>query len=78
MGKPDTEVRQVASSVENILNSLSQLEKDIDAVSKSIEDIKKRFSIYADEEIENLKAEITKLANEEAMAYSRSGEKGCR
>ncbi|MGH9910136.1 MAG: hypothetical protein ACRD32_05805 [Nitrososphaerales archaeon] len=68
MEQPETEVKKTisSSSVETILNSLSQLEKDLDTSSGSIEDVKKRFNAYADEEIENLKTRLTEMASEAA------------
>ena len=66
--QPETEVKKTisSSSVETILNSLSQLEKELDTLSGSIEDVKKRFNAYADEEIENLKTRLTEMASEAA------------
>lgn len=65
--QPETEIKTTtSSSVETILNSLSQLEKDLDMLSGSIEDVKKRFNAYADEEIENLKTKLAEMANEAA------------
>lgn len=70
--QPETEIKKTisssssSSSVETILNSLSQLEKDLDTLSGSIEDIKKKFNAYADEEIENLKTRLAEMASEAA------------
>lgn len=65
--QPETEVKKTSSSsVETILNSLSWLEKDLDTLSGSIEDIKKKFNAYTDEEIENLKTKLAEMANEAA------------
>ena len=66
--QPETEVKKTVttSSVEAILNSLAQLEKDLDMLSGSIEDVKKKFNAYADEEIENLKTRLTEMASEAA------------
>ncbi|MEM2759949.1 MAG: hypothetical protein QXU32_07135 [Nitrososphaerales archaeon] len=65
MEQPKTEVK-TTSSVESILNSLSHLEKDLDTIAASIEDVKKRFNAYADEEIEQLKTKVIDMANDEA------------
>ena len=66
--QPETEVKKTVttSSVEAILNSLAQLEKDLDTLSGSIEDVKKKFNAYTDEEIENLKTRLTDMASEAA------------
>jgi vacuolar-type H+-ATPase subunit H len=54
------------SSVEVIINALAELEKDIDNLNLKIEEMKKRIIIYSNEQIENLRQQITSIANEEA------------
>lgn len=67
MKQPKTETKTVSSSpVENILGSLSDLEKDIDVLNASIEDVRKRFNVYSDEEVGKLKEKLTSIAMEEA------------
>ena len=67
MEKPKAETKTVSSSpLENILGSLSELEKDIDSLNASIEDIRKRFNAYSDEEVAKLKEKLTGIAIEEA------------
>ncbi|MFQ5920540.1 MAG: hypothetical protein ACE5JV_00815 [Nitrososphaerales archaeon] len=64
-----------SSPVEKILSSLTELEKDIDGVKGSIEDIRRRLSAYSDEEIEKLKEKLTSLANEEAKRIIEQAKK---
>src|SRR2546421_12774622 len=58
--------QMTSSSVEIIINSLAELEKDIDNINFKVEEMKKRIMIYSNEEIEKLKQQIIAIANEEA------------
>ena len=57
---------QKRSSVDLIINALSELEKDVDNLTFKVEEMKKRIIIYSNEEIEKLKQQIIAIANEEA------------
>ena len=54
------------STVETIINALSELENDIDGMYGRVEEMRRRIIARSDEEIENLKQQIITLANEEA------------
>jgi V/A-type H+/Na+-transporting ATPase subunit G/H len=54
------------SSVENIINALSELENDIDGLNSKAEEMRKRLMAYSNDEIEKLKQQIITVANEEA------------
>jgi V/A-type H+/Na+-transporting ATPase subunit G/H len=58
--------QMTSSSVEIIINSLAELEKDIDNINSKVEEMKKRILIYSNEEIEMLKQQVINIANEEA------------
>lgn len=65
--KKATKAESVSSSpLERILSSLSELEKDIDAVKASIEDIRRRLNSYSEEEVGKLNEKLTNMANQEA------------
>ncbi len=55
-----------SSSIEVILNRLSKLEEEIDAIAKSVEDYKKSLNAMVDREIEALREKVIMLANEES------------
>jgi len=55
-----------ASTIEVILNRLSKLESEIDAIAKATEEYKKNLTAIVDKEIEMLKEKVMRLANEEA------------
>jgi vacuolar-type H+-ATPase subunit H len=55
-----------ASSVESIISALSNLENDIENLSHSVHEMKKRIMAYSNQEIENLKSEVIAIANQEA------------
>jgi V/A-type H+/Na+-transporting ATPase subunit G/H len=59
-------LEQKTSSVEVIINALSELEKDMDNLNSRVEEIQKRLVAYSNEEIEKLNQQIIALANEEA------------
>ncbi|MDQ3869266.1 MAG: hypothetical protein M3250_06890 [Thermoproteota archaeon] len=60
------DLEQKTSSVEGIINALSELEKDLDNVNSRIEEMEKRLMAYSEEEIDKLNQQIIALANEEA------------
>lgn len=55
-----------ASDVESILNKLNKLEEEIERLNSSIEDIRKRLLLLAEEEKEALKEKIVSIAKGEA------------
>jgi hypothetical protein len=57
---------QKTSSVEDIINALSDLEKDMDNVNSKVEEMQKRLMTYSDEEIEKLNQQINAIADDEA------------
>jgi V/A-type H+/Na+-transporting ATPase subunit G/H len=57
---------QKTSSVEGIINALSELEKDLDNVNSKIDEMDKRLMAYSEEEIDKLNQQIIALANNEA------------
>jgi F0F1-type ATP synthase membrane subunit b/b' len=59
-------LEQKTSSVEDIINALSDLEKDMDNVNSKVEEMQKRLMTYSDEEIEKLNQQINAIANDEA------------
>ncbi len=59
-------MEQKTSSVEVIINALSELEKDMDNLNSRVEEMQKRLMAYSNEEIEKLNQQIIALANEEA------------
>jgi V/A-type H+/Na+-transporting ATPase subunit G/H len=59
-------LEQKTSSVEVIINALSELEKDIDNLNSKVEEMEKRLVAYSNEEIEKLNQQIVALANDEA------------
>ncbi|RMF31939.1 MAG: hypothetical protein D6752_01100 [Candidatus Nitrosothermus koennekii] len=54
------------SDVESILNKLNKLEEEIERLNSSIEDIRKRLLLLAEEEKEELKEKIVSIAKGEA------------
>jgi V/A-type H+/Na+-transporting ATPase subunit G/H len=59
-------LEQKTSSVEVIINALSELEKDMDTLNSKVEEMEKRLVAYSNEEIEKLNQQIVALANDEA------------
>jgi F0F1-type ATP synthase membrane subunit b/b' len=59
-------LEQKTSSVEVIINALSELEKDMDNLNSRVEEMQKRLVAYSNEEIEKLNQQIIALANDEA------------
>lgn len=59
-------MEQKTSSVEVIINALSELEKDMDILNSRVEEMQKRLVAYSNEEIEKLNQQIIALANDEA------------
>ena len=59
-------MEQKTSSVEVIINALSELEKDMDNLNSRVEEMQKRLVAYSNEEIEKLNQQIIALANDEA------------
>jgi vacuolar-type H+-ATPase subunit H len=59
-------LEQKTSSVEVIINALSELEKDMDNLNSRVEEMEKRLVAYTNEEIEKLNQQIVALANDEA------------
>ena len=59
-------LEQKTSSVEGIINALSELEKDMDNVDSKIDEMEKRLMAYSEEEIDKLNQQIISLANNEA------------
>jgi V/A-type H+/Na+-transporting ATPase subunit G/H len=59
-------LEQKTSSVEVIINALSELEKDMDNLNSKVEEMEKRLVAYSNEEIEKLNQQIVALANDEA------------
>lgn len=58
--------QKTSSSVEVIINALSELEKDMDSLNSRVEGMEKRLVAYSNEEIEKLNQQIVALANDEA------------
>jgi vacuolar-type H+-ATPase subunit H len=58
--------QKTSSSVEVIINALSELEKDMDSLNSRVEEMEKRLVVYSNEEIEKLNQQIVALANDEA------------
>lgn len=54
------------SAVEGIVNSLSELENEIDGLYLRVDEMKKRIMAHSNEEIDKLKQQVISLANEEA------------
>jgi vacuolar-type H+-ATPase subunit H len=59
-------LEQKTSSVEGIINALSDLEKDMDNVDSKVQEMQKRLMAYSEEEIEKLNQQIIAIANDEA------------
>jgi len=59
-------LEQKTSSVEVIINALSELEKDMDILNSRVEEMQKRLVAFSNEEIEKLNQQIIALANDEA------------
>ena len=67
MGHEKTEtVSTTHSEVESIVSALGELEKEIDAMSVHVDEMKKRLMVRSNEQIEKLKQELITVANEEA------------
>ena len=58
--------QKTSSSVEVIINALSELEKDMDSLNSRVEEMQKHLVAYSNEEIEKLNEQIVALANDEA------------
>ncbi len=54
------------SSVEKIVNVLSELERDIETLSIKVEDMKKRIFTNSDKEISQLRGKIIEIAKTES------------
>ena len=54
------------SSVEKIVNVLSELERDIETLSSKVEDMKKRIFTNSDKEISQLREKIIEIAKTES------------
>jgi vacuolar-type H+-ATPase subunit H len=54
------------SSVEKIVNVLSELERDIETLSMKVEDMKKRIFTNSDKEISQLREKIIEIAKTES------------
>lgn len=71
------------SSVEKIVNVLSELERDIETLSIKVEDMKKRIFTNSDKEISQLREKIIEIAKTESEkiisdAKEEAGEKSQR
>ena len=55
------------SEVESIVSALGELEKEIDATSTRVDEMKKRLMTRSNEQVEKLKQELVAVANEEAQ-----------
>ena len=60
------DLEEKTSSVEGIINALSDLEKDMDNLDSKVEEMEKRLVTYSNEEIEDLNKQIIALANNQA------------
>ena len=56
----------MSQKVDGIINSLSELESDIDSVNLSLADMKKSLNSIAQREIDSLLEQTRKMANTEA------------
>lgn len=56
----------IMSSVEKIITSLSELEKDIESLSVKVQDMKKRIISTSDKEIAQLREKIIEVAKTES------------
>ena len=56
----------MSQKVDGIINSLSELESEIDAVNLSLADMKKSLNSIAQREIDSLLEQTQKMANSEA------------
>jgi vacuolar-type H+-ATPase subunit H len=54
------------SDVVSILNKLIKLEEEIDKITASVEDVKKRLLLLADDEINILREKVNSIAKAEA------------
>lgn len=54
------------STVEEIINTLSEFETNVENINSSIEELKKRMLSHSNSEIEQLREKVIKLANDEA------------
>jgi len=63
------------STVEGIINALSEFETNVENVNSSIEELKKRMLSHSNIEIEQLREKIIKLANEEAKGILDTAKK---
>ena len=67
MGHEKTEtVSTTHSEVESIVSALGELEKEIDAMSSRVDEMKKRLMVRSNEQVEKLKQDLITVANEEA------------
>lgn len=57
---------KIMSSVEKIVNVLSELERDIETLSIKVEDMKKRIFTNSDKEISQLREKIIEIAKTES------------
>ena len=63
------------STVEGIINTLSEFETNVENINSSIEELKKRMLSHSNSEIEQLREKIIKLANEEAKGILDNAKK---
>ena len=56
----------MSQKIDGIINSLSQLESDIDSVNLSLAEMKKSLNSIAQKEIDSLLEQTKKMANSEA------------
>ena len=63
------------STVEEIINTLSEFETNVENINSSIEELKKRMLSHSNSEIEQLREKIIKLANEEAKGILDTAKK---
>ncbi len=54
------------SSVEKIINSLAELEHDIETLSTTVQDMKKRILTNSDNEVSKLREKIIEIAKKES------------
>lgn len=54
------------SSVESIVNALSELESDIDNLSSKVDEMKKNLMVHSEQEISNIREKVIGIAKEQA------------
>lgn len=54
------------SDVESILNKLTKLEEEIENINSSIEEIRKKLVLFADDQIEEVREKLIDIAKTEA------------